>query len=260
MSEAVKIQAKKSGLWQDRKFLWLIASVALVAVFEFLSLLGDDYKLRRDIALPFFAAIILAVGWETLWKGLKALTKLNFRSINLLMTIAVIGAIYLGEYEEAAVVIVLFSLGERLEQFGIQTSKSALQTLVDRTPKTATVKGENGTDARELKLEEITVGTTLIIKPSDMIALDAEVTMGASSVDESTITGEPLPKDKHPSDTIFAGTLNMQGYLEARVTKAAKDSTLAKIIETTFAATKTKAETQKFIETFAGYYTPGCFI
>lgn len=260
MSEPVKSESRKPGLLHDRKFLWLIASVALVAVFEFLSLLGDSYKLRRDIALPFFAVIILAVGWETLWKGLKALTKFNFRSINLLMTIAVIGALYLGEYEEAAVVIVLFSLGERLEQFGIQTSKSALQALVDRTPKTATVKGENGSKAYELKLEEITVGTILIIKPSDMIALDAEVMTGASSIDESTITGEPLPKDKHPGDLIFAGTLNMQGYLEARVTKAAKDSTLARIIETTFAATKTKAETQKFIETFAGYYTPSILV
>jgi Zn2+/Cd2+-exporting ATPase len=254
MSELAKVEDKKLGLWQDRKFLWLVASVALVAVFEFLSLMGEDYKLRRDIALPFFAALILAVGWRTLWNGLKALSKLNFRSINLLMTIAAIGAFYLGEYEEAAVVIVLFSLGERLEQFGIQSSKSALQALVDRTPKTALVRREN--QELELKLEEISVGDTLVIKPSDMIALDAEVVAGASSVDESTITGEPLPKDKHAGDKIFAGTLNMQGYLEARVLKTAKDTTLAKIIETTFAATKTKAETQKFIETFAGYYTP----
>jgi Cd2+/Zn2+-exporting ATPase len=89
-----------------------------------------------------------------------------------------------------------------------------------------------------------------------MIALDSEVITGASSVDESTITGEPLPQDKHAGDKIFAGTLNMQGYLEARVLKTAKDTTLAKIIETTFAATKTKAETQKFIETFASFYTP----
>ena len=258
MSELVKIETKKSGLWQDRKFLWLVASVALVAVFEFLSLMGDDYKLRRDIALPFFAALILAVGWKTLWNGVKALSKLNFRSINLLMTIAVVGAFYLGEYEEAAVVIVLFALGERLESFGIQSSKSALQALVDRTPKTALIRRENR--ERELKLEEINVGDVLIIKPSDMIALDAEITSGASSVDESTITGEPLPKDKHAGDKVFAGTLNMQGYLEARVTKTAKDTTLAKIIETTFAATKTKAETQKFIETFASYYTPAIIV
>ena len=254
MSEVVKIEAKKSGLWQDRKFLWLVASVVLVAVFEFLSLMGDSYKLRRDVALPFFAVLILAVGWKTLWNGVKALAKLNFRSINLLMTIAVIGAFYLGEYEEAAVVIVLFALGERLESFGIQSSKSALQALVDRTPKTAPVRREDR--EHELKLEEIKIGDILIIKPSDMIALDAEIIFGASSVDESTITGEPLPKDKHAGDKIFAGTLNMQGYLEARVLKTAKDTTLARIIETTFAATKTKAETQKFIETFAGYYTP----
>lgn len=258
MNELVKIERKKSGLWQDHKFLWLIFSVALVAVFEFLSLLGEDYKLRREIALPFFAAIILAVGWKTLWNGLKALAKLNFRSINLLMTIAVVGAFYLGEYEEAAVVIVLFALGERLESFGIQSSKSALQALVDRTPKTALIRQEN--NEIETKLEEIKIGDVLIIKPSDMIALDAEVLTGASSVDESTITGEPLPKDKHTGDRIFAGTLNMQGYLEAKVLKTAKDTTLAKIIETTFAATKTKAETQKFIETFASYYTPSIIV
>ena len=143
MSELVKIERKKSGLWHDYKFLWLIASVALVAVFEILSLMGENYKLRREIAFPFFAVIILAVGWETLWKGLKALTKVNFRSINLLMTIAIIGAFYLGEYEEAAVVITLFALGERLESFGIQNSKSALQALVDRTPKTALIEREN---------------------------------------------------------------------------------------------------------------------
>jgi Cd2+/Zn2+-exporting ATPase len=93
-----------------------------------------------------------------------------------------------------------------------------------------------------------------------MIALDAEVISGSSSVDESTITGEPLPKDKHVGSKVFAGTLNMQGYLEARVTKLASDSTLAKIIETTFAATKTKAETQKFIERFSAFYTPAIIV
>lgn len=254
MTETKTTKPETLGLWQDRKFQWLIASVALVAVFEFLSLMGDGYKLRRDIAFPFFAVLILAVGWRTLWSGLKALSKLNFRSINLLMTIAVVGAFYLGEYEEAAVVVVLFALGERLESFGIQSSKSALQALVDRTPKTARVRRGGG--ETELPIEEINVGDTLILRPSDMIALDAEVISGASSVDESAITGEPLPKDKHDGDKIFAGTLNLQGYLEAKVLKTAKDTTLAKIIETTFAATKTKAETQKFIETFAGYYTP----
>jgi len=239
-------------LWQDAKFRWLLLSVALVGVFEFLSLAG--WHLPPLVGAPFFAAVILAVGWRTILNGLKALAKLNFKSINLLMVIAVAGAFYLGQYEEAAVVIVLFALGERLEEFGIQTSKSALQALVDRTPKTARVKNEGG--MKEIPIAEVAVGDLLIIKPSDMIALDAEITSGSSSVDESTITGEPLPKDKHIGDLVFAGTLNLQGYLEARVTKLSADTTLAKIISTTFAATKTKAETQKFIEKFSAYYTP----
>jgi Zn2+/Cd2+-exporting ATPase len=243
---------KRAGLWANAKFRWLVFSVAVVAAFEFLSLSGRHLPPR--VGAPFFAALILAVGWRTLLHGLKALMKLNFRSINLLMVIAVVGAFYLGQYEEAAVVIVLFALGERLEQFGIQTSKSALQALVDRTPKTATVKAGGG--AKEIPVVEVAVGDVLIIKPSDMIALDAEVTSGSSSVDESTITGEPLPRDKHAGDQVFAGTLNLQGYLEARVTKLSADTTLAKIINTTFAATKTKAETQKFIEKFSAYYTP----
>ncbi|MGI8883140.1 MAG: heavy metal translocating P-type ATPase, partial [Pyrinomonadaceae bacterium] len=260
MSEVVKTEMRKSALWQDTKFRWMVFSVAIVAVFEFLSLadidvfkyaVGEQYS--RPIAASFFAAIILVIGWRTLLSGLKALSKLNFKSINLLMTIAIIGAFYLGEYEEAAVVVVLFTLGETLETFGIATSKSALQALVDRTPKTAAIKNANG-QITEITLAEIKVGDILVLKPSDMIAMDAEVVSGASSVDESTITGEPLPKDKHEGDLVFAGTLNLQGYLEAKVKKLAADSTLAKIIETTFAATRNKAETQKFIENFAGYY------
>jgi len=258
---------KQPSVLADRKFQWLVFSVALVAVFEFFSL--ADFDVFRYLLTPvpawqpysrwgaavLFAVIILAIGWQTLLSGLTALAKLNFKSINLLMTIAIVGAFYLGEYEEAAVVVVLFTLGETLEKFGIATSKSALQALVDRAPKTAAIKGGDG-QITDTPLDDVKLGDILVLKPSDMVAMDAEVISGASSVDESTITGEPLPRDKHTGDNVFAGTLNMQGYLEARVTKLAKDSTLAKIIETTFAATKTKAETQKFIETFAGYYTP----
>ncbi|MCB1023958.1 MAG: cation-translocating P-type ATPase, partial [Acidobacteria bacterium] len=239
-------------MWRDAKFLRLVVSVGVVAAFEIFSLAG--WHLPPLFAVPFFGAIIFAFGWNVIRNGVKALLKLNFKSINLLMLIAVVGAFYLGKYEEAAVVIVLFALGERLEQYGIQTSKSALQALVNRTPKTANIKDASG--VKSLRLEDIAVGDVLIIKPADMIAMDAEVLSGNSSVDESTITGEPIPKDKHIGDQIFAGTLNRQGYLEARVTKLSKDSTLAKIISTTFQATKTKAKTQKFIETFSGYYTP----
>ncbi len=259
-------QQKSASVWYDKKFRWMIFSVAIVAIFEIFSLTKVDvfkYAVGERISGPsaafFFASIVLAIGWRTLWSGLKALSKANFKSINLLMSIAVVGAFYLGEYPEAAVVVVLFTLGETLEKFGIATSKSALQALVDSSPKTAAIKRADGL-IEMIPLAEINLGDILILKPSDMIAMDGEVVSGVSSVDESTITGEPLPKDKHTGDPLFAGTLNLQGYLEAKVTKLAKDSTLARIIETTFAATKTKAETQKFIETFAGYYTPAIML
>lgn len=243
----------KDTLWKDRKFLWLIFSVLLVGFFEISSLLG--YRLRPSLGFPFFALIILAIGWRTIWHGLRALARLNFKSINLLLTIAVVGAFYLGEYEEAAVVIVLFALGERLEVFGIEQSKSALQELVERTPKKTSVRSLSG-EVLEKEVGTIGIGEVLVVRPSDMIALDAEIIKGDSSIDESTITGEPIPRDKHKGDKIFAGTLNLQGYLEAKVLRTVEDTTLAKIISTTFAATKTKAETQKFIETFSFYYTP----
>lgn len=251
--EGKEAPIQKTSLRDDAKFRWLLFSILVVGVFEFLSLAG--WHLLPSIAAPFFGAVIILIGYRTLWGGLRALAKLNFRSINLLLLIATAGAFYLGEYEEAAVVIVLFTLGERLEQFGIQTSKSALQALVDRTPKMALIKEANG-ETKELDVSKIAVGDILVIKPSDMIALDAEVVSGSSSVDESTITGEPLPKDKHAGKPVFAGTLNLQGYLEARVLKLASESTLARIIDTTFQATNTKAETQKFIEQFSAYYTP----
>ncbi len=257
-SKKIKIQrpADSSGLWNDKKFLWLIASVAIVAVFEISSLFG--WHLPAFVALPFFAAIILAIGWRVIVNGIRALLKLNFKSINLLMLVAVAGAFYLGQFEEAAVVIVLFALGERLETYGIQTSKASLQSLVERTPKTARIRQDDETI--ELKLESIKVGDVLVIRPSEMIAMDAKVLTGNSSVDESTITGEPIPQDKHTGDQIFAGTFNKQGYLEAQVLKPASDSTLARIVETTFKATQTKAKTQKFIETFSGYYTPSIIL
>lgn len=245
---------KPKLLIDDPKFRWLIFSVVIVGIFEFLSLSG--IHLPPIIAVPFFIILIVGIGHHILFNGLKALLKLNFKSINLLMVIAVVGAFYLHQYEEAAVVIVLFTLGERLEQFGVETSKSALQRLVERIPKTVTIKGEE----KEVEITKVIVGDVVIIKPSDMVPMDGEVVFGSSSVDESTITGEPLPKDKHPGDSVFAGTLNKQGYLEIRVTKVQKDSTLARIIDITFQATKTKADTQKFIETFSGYYTPSILV
>ena len=238
----------------DKKFVWLLATCVLVGALEFLSLAG--IRLPASIDVPFFLILILAIGYKTLWHGFQALITLNFKSINALMLIAVFGAFYLGKYEEAAVVIVLYTLAEKLEDIGIETSQSALGALLEKMPKFVTLKEGN----REIPVDEVKVSDVVLIKPFDMIVLDGKILSGSSYVDESTITGEPIPKDKFVGDTVYAGTLNKNGFLEIEVTKTSKDTTFAKIKELTFQATQVKAPTQKFIESFAQYYTPAVIL
>lgn len=240
-------------MWQDSKFLWLFFATLVVGTLEFLSLAG--VRLPYPIEAPVFLFFILVVGYHTLWHGLWALLTLNFKSINALMLIAVVGAWFLGKYEEAAVVIVLYTLAEKLEEIGIEKSQSALNSLLEKMPKFVLLKNQ-----KQLSVEEVKVGEVIVVKPGDMIPLDGKVAAGTSYVDESTITGEPLPQDKSLGDEVYAGTLNKQGYLEITVSKTSQHTTFAKIKELTFQATQFKAPTQKFIEKFSQYYTPAVMI
>ncbi len=239
-----------SELLKDPKFKRLFITLLLVIPFEFLSLF--NIHLSRFIELPLFGAIIFFFGRDVIINGIKSLFRLNFSNINLLMTIAAFGALYLGELEEAVIIIILFAVSEALEEFGITKSQNALEELVAKTPKVALRKGEK----EKTPIEQILVGDVVVVKPGDYIPLDGVVVAGESLVDESSITGEPLPKNKYKDELVFAGTLNSQGYLEIKVTKTSKDSTLAKIVDLTFASAERKSQAAKFIEKFASYYTP----
>jgi Cd2+/Zn2+-exporting ATPase len=241
-------------MWQDSKFLWLLFAATLVGVLEFLSLAG--IRLPHSFETPFLFFFIFVIGYQTLWHGLIALMMLNFKSINALMLIAVAGAWYLGKYEEAAVVIVLYTLAEKLEDIGIEKSQSALGALLAKMPKYVLVKNSE----RQVLVEEVKSGEIILVKPGEMIALDGKVLSGVSFVDESSITGEPIPQEKFVDDLVYAGTLNKQGYLEIEVLKTAQNTTFAKIKELTFQATQVKAPTQKFIENFSQYYTPSVIL
>ncbi|MFT5714014.1 MAG: Cd2+/Zn2+-exporting ATPase, partial [Flavobacterium sp.] len=154
---------------EDKKFLVLLFSISIVVVLEILSIIGINIPLPYA---PFvFTVFIIGIGHEVLKDGIKAIFKLNFSSINLLMTIAVVAAFYLGEYPEAAVVIVLYVLGERLEDIGIENSKSALNKLVSIAPKMAFVKEEN----KNVPINKIPVGTIIQVKPGEMIPLDGKI-------------------------------------------------------------------------------------
>ncbi|MBK9107333.1 MAG: cation-translocating P-type ATPase [Saprospiraceae bacterium] len=238
----------------DNKFIFLLIAIAIVIALEVLSLLGIHIPMPYA---PFvFGAFIIGIGYPVIWDGLKALVKLNFSSISLLMFIAVVGAFYLGEYPEAAVVIVLYVLGERLEKIGIANSKSALDELISKSPKAAFVK-ESQT---EIPIDKIQINTIIQVKPHDMIPLDGIIELGESAIDEATITGEAIPKDKYKGDTVFAGTLNKSGFIEIKTTKLSADTTFSKIIQLTFEASANKSPTQKFIQRFAKIYTPSIIV
>jgi Cd2+/Zn2+-exporting ATPase len=240
--------------FHDKKFVFLLSAVGFTVGLEILSLLGTDIPLPYA---PFvYAALILGLGREVLRKGLAALVRLQFNSINLLMLIAVCAAFYLGEYAEAAVVIVLYVLGEQLEDIGIDNSRSALEALIRHSPKTAVL----GVTGEELPVEQIAVGTVIRIKPHDAIPLDGVVESGETTVDESTITGEPIPNEKTAGDTVFAGTLNQSGFIEVRTTKLSADTTLSRIVEQTCHAGQNKSNVQNFIQKFARIYTPSIIV
>lgn len=235
---------------KDKKFLFLLFAITIVISLEVLSIIGIHIPMPYT---PFvFAAFILGIGYSVIWNGVKAIFKLQFSNINLLMLIAVVGAFYLKEFPEAAVLVVLYVLGERLEDIGIESSKSALDELVSKAPKTAFVKSQN----ENVPIDKIAVGTIIQVKAGEMIPLDGKIISGETTVDEAAITGEPIPKDKHIGDNLFAGTLNKNGFIEMETTKLSIDTTFSKIIRLTFEAQGNKSETQKFIQQFSKYYTP----
>ncbi|GHT46493.1 copper-translocating P-type ATPase [Bacteroidia bacterium] len=229
-----------------QSIMYVLAAVGL----EILSIVGVE--LPAAFAPYAYAALVLLIGYEVLWEGVKALCKAQFSSINLLMLIAVCAAFYLGEYTEALVVIALYILGEKLEDHGIDRSKSALDGLVNKSPKKAFVKAMGC----EISVEEVAVGTIIQVKPHDLIPLDGVVASGETAVDESPITGEPIAKEKRTGDTVFAGTLNQSGFIEVKTTKEAKDTTFAQIVELTYQAQQNRSESQRFIQKFAQIYTP----
>lgn len=242
-----------SLIFKNNKFRYLLAVSIFVLALEVLGLF--ELHLPIFIELPIFIVIILIIGRKVLWGGLQALRNLRFTNMYLLMTTAIIGAMLIGQFEEAAVIVALFALSEALEDLGIEQSQSAIESLIANTPKQITLKTGEKINIEEAELEQI-----FTVKPGEIIGLDGEVVSGISSVDEASITGEPLPADKIIGSKVFAGTVNMQGFLEVKITKRAEDTTIKKIAELTQSAAINKANYQKFIERFSNYYTPTILI
>ncbi len=232
--------------------------VIVSGVFTGISLLLQWQNLLAPYGKAAAAVIaILAGGWSIFPKAIRALRHFSL-DMNVLMSVAVIGAGCIGEWTEAAAVVFLFALSELLEGFSVGRARRAIQSLLELTPDTALVK--RGDQIQELRVEEVKVDEILIIKSGARVPLDGVVTSGESAINQAPITGESMPVEKKSGDTVFAGTINGEGLLEVKVTKASTDTTLAKIIKLVGEAQGQKAPSQRFVDRFAKIYTPAVFV
>jgi len=178
--------------------------------------------------------------------------------INVLMVIAVIGAIAIGEYEEGAMVVSLFAAAQWLEAQSLDRARQAIGKLLDLAPSTVLVRDQAG--ERHIDIEQVTPGALMIVKPGEKIALDGIVRNGRSDVNQAPITGESLPVEKAEGDEVFAGTINGHGAMVVTVTRRRGDTTLARIVYLVETAQAKRAPMQQFIDRFAAWYTPSVVI
>ncbi|MBF0180495.1 MAG: heavy metal translocating P-type ATPase [Magnetococcales bacterium] len=200
------------------------------------------------------AASILTGGTGTLKRGWIALRNLTL-NIHFLMSLAVLGAMVIGQWPEAAMVVFLFSLAERIEVLSMDRARNAIRGLMALAPETATIRDAAGA-WRTVPAAAVTVESVARVKPGERIALDGLVINGRSDVNQAPITGESVPVAKEAGMPLYAGSINGSGVLEYRVTADFKHSTLARIIDTVQEAQAKRAPMQRFVERFAGYYTP----
>ena len=201
---------------------------------------------------------ILSGGLGTYKKGWIALKNLNL-NINALMSIAVTGAVLIGQWPEAAMVMFLFTVAELIEAKSLDRARNAISGLMQMTPEKVTVQLADGSWV-EQEAKSIELGALVRVRPGERIGLDGEVMAGNSTIDQAPITGESLPVEKNVGDKVFAGTINQAGSLEYKVTAAANNSTLARIIHAVEEAQGARAPTQRFVDAFSKIYTPVVFV
>ncbi len=238
--------------WKGRKGrLTILAGAALVVAY------GIGHLFPAVATYAFVVA--MAVGLVPIARRavMAALAGTPF-SIEMLMTIAAVGAVVINAAEEAAAVVFLFLVGELLEGVAAGKARDSIRSLSALVPKTALLQEEGST--REVPAEELAVGAVILVRPGDRISADGTIIEGESAVDEAPVTGESTPVRKEAGDTVFAGTVNGDAALRIRVTAAAADNTIARVVKLVEEAQESKAPTERFIDRFSRYYTPGVVV
>lgn len=241
-------------IWRNPKVITAVVAGVLLLVGWLLGQAGVTQIVTYGI-------YISAVGIGGYYFGREALEELIFErevGIELLMSIAAVAALLLGEPAEAAMLVFLYSISEAAEGYTEEKTRSAVRALMDLTPKMAFVR-RDGRES-EVPVEELLVGDVFIVKPGQSIPTDGVVIAGESNVNQAPVTGESVPVEKQPEDTVFAGSINEQGALEVRATKTFADNTIARIIHMVEEAQEKKGNSQRFIERFGKAYSPAVLL
>ena len=210
------------------------------------------------VAIGLYCVAILAGLYLVISKAWRSL--ISFRpDMNLLMSVAVVGAILIGEWFEGATVAFLFSFSLLLESWSVGRARRAVAALMELAPPSVRIRDESG-QTKEASPNEVNVGTLFIVRPGEKIPLDGTVTKGSSAVNQAPITGESVPVDKQILSEVFAGTINGDGLLEIKSTKPATDTALAKIIQMVGDAQSQRSPSEQWVEKFARYYTPAVMV
>ena len=251
--------AQKSGGLLS--YLWNRADTRLALLAGLLVIPGilfDELLPGLGIESPVFAAMsVLAMalaGYPVALSAIRALRVNHEITINLLMTIAAVGAVIIGAYTEAGLVMVLFALSEGLEGYTANRARDAIGSLSELAPAEATVI-RDGVET-PIPVESLRVGDHIVVKPGERLAMDGRVLSGVSAVDQAPITGESRPVDKVAGDEVFAGSVNGYGALEVEVTRLAEDNTISRMIRLVADAQERRAPAQRFVDRFARVYTP----
>lgn len=235
--------------WNENRRLVVLAVVAVLALTASLVSPGQSSLVSKGL----LAIAVVFGGWGTARSAYFAL-RARTLDMNVLMTLAVIGAASIGDWFEAASVVWLFNLGALLQAGAMENTRRSLRRLMNLTPKTARVQ-RNGVE-RDLPVEQVLAGDLVIVRPGERIPMDGEIVAGESAINEAPITGESVPRDKGIGDTVFAGALNGNGGLEVRTTRVYRDTTLARIIHRVEEAQAQRAPAQQMIDRFSHVYTP----
>lgn len=241
-------------LWKKRENISAAISLVILLIG-----IGLQFSLGKEhpVVITTFIIAILVGGYDLFISGFKNLFRFYF-DLHTLMTIAIIGAAFIGEWVEGAAVVILFAISEGLESYSVDKARQSIKSLVDIAPNHATIRRHN--EVIEVHVDKIQINDIMLIKPGEKVAMDGEVISGNTSINQAAITGESIPVQKQAGDEVFAGTLNEEGSIEVRVTKLVDDTTIAKIIHLVEEAQAEKAPAQKFVDRFALYYTPAIMI